>query len=406
LSENGPPIRVIEESCNGCELCVQECPLGAIEVIGDTADINVGLCNLCGACVRACAFNAIVMEEPVTPVTNGPPSSVDHRDVWVFCEQRNGAVQSVAFELLGKGRELADQLGVGLCAILLGEGVRQEADRIAGMGADKVYLAESEKLRHFQDEPYSRVMTSLITEYRPEIVLCGATYRGRSLISRVAVDVHTGLTADCTDLGIDGENGLLLQTRPAFGGNIMATIVCPDRRPQMATVRPKVMAEAGPSDRGHGEIIEKSFDREVYESRTQVLEIVDELEEAVNLSEADVIVAGGMGLRSQENFKMVEELASVLGGAVGATRGAVDAGWKSYSHQIGQTGRTVRPKIYIACGISGQIQHLVGMQSSEIIVAINRDPHAPIFDVATYGVVGDLFEIIPPLTKRFREALG
>jgi electron transfer flavoprotein alpha subunit len=318
----------------------------------------------------------------------------------VFCEQKNGIVQSVAYELLGKGRELADVLGTDLCGVLLGEQMKAEAQKIIHRGANKVYLVDSPKLKHYQDEPYSEVLAKLIKEYKPEIVLCGATSIGRSLISRVAVSIHAGLTADCTGLDIDRENRLLLQTRPAFGGNIMATIICPNYRPQMSTVRHKVMKEAEINNHYKGRIIEKTYDESIYFSRTKLLDIVEEIEETINLTEADIIVSGGRGLGKAENFKLVEDLAKVLGGAVGASRAAVDSGWKSYSHQVGQTGKTVCPKIYIACGISGQIQHLVGMQSSDIIVAINKDPHAPIFNVATYGIVGDLFEILPELIRQ------
>ncbi len=398
-------IEVVIENCTGCGLCIEACPFGAIEMADDTAAIDLDECTLCGACIEACALEAIVFAEPVSRAAGTTSTVEGDRDVWVFCEQKKGVVQSVAYELLGKGRELADVLGVDLCGVLLGENVRGEAQKVIHRGGDKVYLVDSEKLSHYQDEPYSRVLARLIREYRPEIVLCGATSMGRSLISRVAIDIHTGLTADCTGLEIDRENGLLLQTRPAYGGSIMATVICPNHRPQMATVRHKVMREADLNDHHRGEIIEKSYDGDAYHSRTRLLDIVEEVQETVNLAEADVVVSGGMGLRGPENFKLVEDLAKVLGGAVGASRAAVDAGWKSYSHQVGQTGRTVCPKIYIACGISGQIQHLVGMQSSKVIVAINRDPRAPIFDVATHGIVGDLFQILPELTSKFKEVL-
>ena len=399
------PIEVISEKCTGCELCIESCPFDAIEMVDDSVAIDMDRCTLCGACVEACSFGAIVITEPASRDAGTGPTAEGYRDIWVFCEQKGGVVQSVAYELLGKGRELAGLLGIDLCGVLLGENVRIEAQKVVQAGADKVYLVDSERLRHYQDEPYSRVLARLIREYRPEIVLCGATSRGRSLTSRVAIDIHTGLTADCTGLDIDREKGLLLQTRPAFGGNIMATIICPSHRPQMATVRPRVMKEAELNNRHRGEIIEKSYDGDAYNSRTRLLDIVEEIEETVNLAEANIVVSGGMGLQRPESFKLVEGLAKVLGGAVGSSRAAVDAGWKSYSHQVGQTGKTVSAKIYIACGISGQIQHLVGMQSSKVIVAINKDPHAPIFDVATYGIVGDLFEVLPELTRKFKEVL-
>ena len=398
-------IKVINEKCTGCKLCVKTCPFGAIDIVDKKAVIDLDKCNLCGACIEACKFDAIVLTKISPSEIDFPKKLEEHKGVWVFCEQKNGVVQSVAYELLGKGRELADSLGVDLCGVLLGEDMKNAAQDIIHRGANKVYLVDSPKLKHYQDEPYSKTLIKLIRKYKPEIVLCGATSIGRSLISRVAIGIHAGLTADCTGLDIDKENRLLLQTRPAFGGNIMATIICPNHRPQMSTVRHKVMKEAQVNTHHKGKIVEDSFDDDTYSSRTKLLDIVEEIEETVNLTEADIIVSGGRGLQKPENFSMLEDLAKVLGGAVGASRAAVDAGWKTYSHQVGQTGKTVCPKIYIACGISGQIQHLVGMQSSDIIVAINKDSHAPIFNVATYGIVGDLFEIVPELTKRFKEIL-
>jgi len=248
-------------------------------------------------------------------------------------------------------------------------------------------------------------LTKIIAKYKPEIVLCGATTIGRSLISRVAVALRAGLTADCTGLEIDTAEKLLLQTRPAFGGNIMATIITPDTRPQMATVRHKVMKEADPDPKRKGEIIREEFPDEVYTSRSELIDIVEEIEETVNLAEADIIVSGGRGVGTKENFKIIKDLALSLNGAVGASRAAVDADLIPYSHQVGQTGKTVCPKVYIACGISGQIQHLIGMNSSDVIVAINKDPDAPIFNIATYGIVGDLFKVAPLLTDHFNKIL-
>ncbi len=399
-------IQVILDKCTGCKLCVKVCPFGAITVVNKKAVIELEKCNLCGACVDACKFEAILISKPSAVSPQLSAELEKYRDVWVFCEQKKGAVQSVAFELLGEGRRLADILGVKLCGVLLGEGVAQEAQKAIWRGADKVYVVDSPKLKHYLDEPYTEVLKKLIQEYKPEVVLCGATSIGRSLISRVAVCLRAGLTADCTGLDIDRENRLLLQTRPAFGGNIMATIICPNHRPQMATVRHKVMKSSEENRLRKGEIINKSYDGPLYNSRTRILDIIEEIEETVNLAEADIIVSGGRGMGGPENFKIIFELAKVLKAAVGASRCAVDSGWMPYSHQVGQTGKTVCPKIYIACGISCQIQHLVGMQSSKIIVAINKDPSAPIFNVATYGIVGDLFEVVPELTKAFKEALG
>jgi len=288
--------------------------------------------------------------------------------------------------------------------VLIGNAMDDQLDELAFRGADNIYLVESPELANFQDEPYTNILVELVKKYKPEIVLCGATAIGRSLISRVAINIKSGLTADCTGLDIDPEKKILLQTRPAFGGNIMATIISPNYRPQMATVRHKVMQPMEPDKKRKAKIIKEKFDGALYVSRTKLLDIVEEVESLVNLAEADIIVSGGRGMGGPENFKILKELAQVLGAAVGSSRAAVDAGWMPYSHQVGQTGRTVAPKIYIACGISGQIQHLVGMQSSKIIVAINKDPEAPIFKVATYGIVGDLFQIVPALTKKFQES--
>lgn len=397
-------IKVIKEKCTGCKICVKACPFGAIRIDNKLAIIDLDKCNFCGACVPACKFSAIVLEKPVT---EHRACISDYEGIWVFGEQKKGIIQPVVFELLGEARRLAEDLKTDVACVVLGYKIKnQHIEELFWRGADKVYLVEAKELYHYQDEPYTAILVELIKESKPAIILCGATAIGRSLVSRVAVKIRTGLTADCTGLAIDQETKLLLQTRPAFGGNIMATIICPDYRPQMATVRHKVMKELIPDKTRKGIIIRKNYDGRLLFSRTKLIDIIEEIEETVNLAEADIIVSGGRGLGKAENFRIIEDLAKVLGGAVGASRAAVDSGWISYSHQVGQTGRTVCPKIYIACGISGQIQHLVGMQSSKIIVAINKDPHAPIFKVATYGIVGDLFEVVPLLTKKFREMLN
>ena len=392
-------IKILLDKCTGCKLCVKACPFGAIEIVDKKAEINLSRCNLCGACIPACKFEAIEIKKIVKKLDLSR-----YKDVWVFCEQRKGKIQSISWELLGEGRKLADKLGVALCGVLLGEAIEKEAESIIHRGADKVYITEDPRLKMYQNEPYTNALVELIREYKPEILLCGATTLGRSLVSRVAVKLETGLTADCTSLAIDEKEKILLQTRPAFGGNIMATIITPGCRPQMATVRHKVMKEAPVDKSRKGQIIKKDLDKNLLQSRTRLLDFVEEIESTVNLAEADIIVSGGRGVGGPENFKIIKQLAEAIGGAVGASRAAVDADWISYSHQVGQTGKTVCPKIYIACGISGQIQHLIGMQSSEIIIAINRDSDAPIFDVATYGIVGDLFEIVPALARHFREA--
>lgn len=403
MAKNKEAIQVILDKCVGCTVCVKVCPFGAITMEDKKAVIDLTKCTLCGACVEACKFEAILLEK------KEKKAEVDfslYKDVWVFGEQKKGKVQSVAFELLGEGRKLADKLGVDLCAVLLGDNVESECEELIARGADKVYLVDSPKLKAYQDDPYTKVLIELITKYKPEVVLCGASVIGRSLISRVAVTLRVGLTADCTGLDIDDKEKILLQTRPAFGGNIMATIISPDYRPQMATVRHKVMQESDPDPKRKGKVIKESFSDDVYASRSKLIDIVEEIEETVNLAEADIIVSGGRGVGAPENFGLIKELALSLNGALGASRAAVDADWIPYSHQVGQTGKTVCPKVYIACGISGQIQHLIGMQSSDVIVAINKDPDAPIFKVATYGIVGDLFKVVPILTEQFKKILS
>lgn len=407
---NGENIRIITDKCTGCRLCVKSCPFSAISMEenedapkGVVAVIDRDLCTLCGACASACKFEAIV-------ISGTDKKSVDlsgYSDVWVFAEQSEGVIESVTYELLGEGRKLADERGMKLCAVLLGFGITERASALISRGADRVYVVDKPELEYFSDEPYSAVIADLVEKHKPEILLCGATTVGRSLVSRVAVARRVGLTADCTGLAIDPETKDLLQTRPAFGGNIMATIVSPDTRPQMATVRHKVMKEAEEDNNRRGETsVVEDISEELLRSRTRRLKFVPEQESTVNIAEADIIVSGGRGLQKPENFEIIRELANVLGGGVGASRATVDADWIPYSHQVGQTGKTVCPKIYIACGISGQIQHLAGMSSSDIIVAINKDPEAPIFKVATYGIVGDAMTIVPLLTSGFRKALG
>ncbi|MGE5572825.1 MAG: FAD-binding protein [Bacteroidota bacterium] len=409
------PVRILCDRCTGCAACVGACPYGAIAV-RDGVAVLLDNCTHCGACAGECPAEAIAVEEvkaqarPEAAVegkgaTARPEVEADGwRGVWVFAEQRRGKPSSVVYELLGEGRKLADDLGEELSAVLLGHNVDDAANELIAHGAEKVYVVDDPALADFRDEPYAQVITELVQEYKPSIFLLGATTIGRSLGPRVAAKLRTGLTADCTGLAIDKEKRLLLQTRPAFGGNIMATILCPDRRPQMATVRHKVMKRAARDDARRGEIIR--LVKEILPPRARLVRVVEETHQMVNLAEADIIVSGGRGLGKAENFKIIEDLARVLGAAVGASRAAVDAGWIPYAHQVGQTGKTVCPKIYIACGISGAIQHLAGMGSSDIIVAINKDPSAPIFNVATYGIVGDLFEVVPALTAELRKSAG
>ncbi len=395
-------IKILTDKCTGCRLCVSSCPYGCIKVEDKKAQI-LDNCSLCGACVDSCKFNAI--EITTDKGLNYEIDISQYKDIWVFAEQRNGVIADVTFELLGAAKKLSEDLGQSLCAVLLGGGVAGQAKTLIEYGADIVYLVDDPGLGTFNDEVYSDTFTSLINEYKPSIVLMGATTYGRSLGPRVSSRINTGLTADCTKLEIDPEKKILMQTRPAFGGNLMATIICPDRRPQMATVRPKVMEPISPDQNKQGKIISPKItvkDNLI----TKVIEVVNETKDRVNLTEADIIVSGGRGLGDPKHFKLIEELAEVLGGAVGSSRAAVDAGWIPYSHQVGQTGKTVSPKIYIACGISGAIQHRAGMSSSDIIVAINKNPDAPIFKVATFGIVGDLHQIVPLLISEFKKALA
>jgi electron transfer flavoprotein alpha subunit len=395
-------IRVLDDKCVGCKLCVKACPFGAIVVENKLARIDLTKCTLCGACVEACKFDAIELKKP----TGQARDLSAYRDVWVFAEQDDGKIQSVTYELLGEGRKLADALGMQLCAVLLGSGVRDLIPQLIARGADTVYVVDRPELAHFQDECYAAALTELVLKHKPNVFLSGATTVGRSLVSRVAVATNSGLTADCTGLAIDPQTMNLLQTRPAFGGNIMATIITPNHRPQMATVRHKVMKEAAVDNARTGRLVAEALANTALKARTTRLQHVPEKESTINLAEANIIVSGGRGLQKPENFALLRELAEVLGAGVGASRAAVDSNWIAYSHQVGQTGKTVCPKVYIACGISGQIQHLAGMQSSEVIVAINKDPDAPIFKVATYGIVGDLFTVIPALTRELKRLLG
>ena len=395
-------ITVYKDKCTGCGLCVKGCPFDAITMVDKKPVIDLDKCSLCSSCVEACRkFGAI----EIIRTTTQTPDIEKYKGVWVFAEQRKGVVASVTYELLGKARELADKLKIEVACVLLGHDIKDKAQDLIYRGADKVYVVDDPKIEHLLEEPYARIVANLIRKHRPEILLCPATSIGRSVISRVAVQLRVGLTADCTGLDVNANERYLMQTRPAFGGNIMATILSKHHRPQLATVRHKVMKEAAVDLKRKGAIEVVEFDKSFFISRAKVLSVVDEVTSTVNIAEANVIVSGGRAMGGAENFKMLEELAKVLNGAVGASRAAVDEGWMPYSHQVGQTGKTVCPTVYIACGISGQIQHLVGMQSSDVIIAINRDPSAPIFNIANYGIVGDIFEIVPLLTKRLKEVL-
>ncbi len=387
-------VKVIAEKCISCGICVKNCPFDAIDMVDKKAVIG-DKCTICGVCVQKCPVEAIEKEE-------GEKRGVDiddYRGVWVFAEQREGKLLNVAIELLGEGRKIADKLNTQLTAVLLGNNVDDLAEKLVKYGADNVLYGDSKLLEVYTTDGYAKVICELIEERKPEIMLIGATNIGRDLGPRISARIHTGLTADCTRLEVDLENRRLLQTRPAFGGNLMATIICPNYRPQMSTVRPGVMEKAKYDENRQGNIEKFTPNLEEEDIKAKVVEFVKGGKAQVKLEEANIIVSGGRGLGNPEGFKLIEDLANKLGGVVGASRATVDAGWIEQSHQVGQTGKTVRPTLYIACGISGAIQHLAGMQDSKVIIAINKDKDAPIFKVADYGIVGDVYEVIPELIE-------
>lgn len=394
-------INVDLEKCIGCSLCVRACALDAIQIIEKKAVIDTEKCNLCAACVEACRkYEAITITKDRA---EGADDILEYKNIAVFIEQRDGTIAGVSFEILGEGRKLADRLGEELIAVLLGYEMQKQAGELVKYGADRIFYLDSPNCAAFRDDTYATLVADFINREKPSIVLAGATAIGRSFIPKVAAKVYGGLTADCTKLEIDMEKRLLLGTRPAFGGNLMATIICPHHRPQIATVRHKVMKAAFRDEHRTGEVIVHKVEDGQIRERTKIIDIVKEVESTVNITEADIIVSGGRGIVKPENFSMIRELAEVLGGAVGASRATVDAGWIPYSHQVGQTGKTVCPKLYIACGISGAVQHMAGMQSSDYIIAINKDPEADIFHIANLGIVGDVLEVVPALIQAFKE---
>ena len=388
------------ELCNGCKRCIRACPYGAMEFEDNVAHVSER-CTSCGACIEVCKQKAIKTDVKPKEI----PDFSDRRGVWVFAEQRGGELKRVSLELLGKAQELASALDQEVAAVLLGHNIQGLCDQLAHYGAEKIYLVDDPELENYRTLPYTDVIESLVKQYKPNILLMGATHIGRDLAPRVSRRVGVGLTADCTELSIDPEEKILLQTRPAFGGNVMATIANRYSRPQMATVRPGVM-EARERPGTKAQIIKQGVELSSKGLQTIILESVREEKKGVDLTEAKVIVAGGRGVGDAEGFKKLKELAEILGGEVAGTRVAVEEGWIPQERQIGQTGQTVRPELYIACGISGAIQHRAGMMSSRYIVAVNKDPRAPIFQVSDWGIVGDLHEVIPEMINRLKKEVA
>lgn len=386
------------DTCTGCMLCPKVCNFGAIEKDGDKVKFDMDKCVLCGSCEEVCPVDAIHIERRAFDKTK----LLEYSDVWVFCESHEGRLRSVAYELVTKGRELADALDEKLVAVIIGEGIEKHAESLIHQGADKVFVVDDKIFADYTTDAYAIAMTSLIAPNKPAVVLFGATNNGRDLAPRIAARLGVGITADCTGLEIDDERQLV-QTRPAFGGNIMAEIYTPARRPQMATVRPNVFKPSEPDTSRTGEIEKANISISPVQIRTHVLEKVSEVVEGMkSVEEADIIVCSGRGIKDPANLELPKQLADLLDAAIGGSRPIVDLGWLPPTQQVGQSGRTVCPKLYFALGISGQIQHLAGMSSSDIIVAINKDPEAPIFSVSDFGIVGDLFTIVPELISEIK----
>ena len=385
----------ITDACTGCEACVAVCPFAAIEMKDGRAHITEA-CRVCGQCVDACPENAIIIKEAETIDLS------EYKGVMIFAQQRKSEVHPVSYELLGKGKELADTLNEPLYAVIIGNGVIKGAEQLKARGADRVYVYDDPVLEDFRDDPYTDIIADCCNKVKPSIFLIGATALGRSLGPRAAAKLKTGLTADCTSLDIDEETGLLLQTRPAYGGNIMATIISPNGRPQMATVRYKMMPEASILDDPTGEIVEMAVNTSELTDRIKILGF-EEAKEQMSIVDAEIIVSGGLGMGEPKGFELITEMAEAIGGAVGASRPTVDEGWINYRHQVGLSGRTVRPTVYLACGISGAVQHQAGMKTSDIIISVNKDKEAPIFQISSLGVVGDLYEVLPRLIEKINE---
>jgi len=387
------------EKCNGCGMCSRSCPYQAFEIANRKARWIEDRCTLCGACLQSCKFEALTGRMPVREA----PDFGDYRDIWVFVEQHGGVFHRSACELLGCARGLADDLGQRVVAAVAGSGVGETVHDLIRHGADRCVVVDHPALAYYQTCTYAHVLTELIRRHKPAILLIAATNLGRDLAPRVARKARVGLTADCTRLAIDPEEKILMQTRPAFGGNIMATIASRYARPQTATVRPGIMKALEPDPTRVGEIHPELIDMAECREFTNVLECVISEEKGADLTAAKIIVAGGRPVCSERGMAVLNEFAEAVGGQVACTRVVVEEGFLPQRQQVGQTGQTVRPEIYFACGISGAIQHRAGMEGSRYIVAINKDPDAPIFEVADYAVVGDLFEILPALSRAVKQ---
>jgi len=391
-------IAIDHNLCNGCGVCLKICPYGAVALKDGKAVLN-DRCTACGACIDTCKEGAIGSDIEERQI----PDFTDFKGIWVFAEQRDGAMSRVAFELLGLGQSLAQELNQELSAVLLGYKVESLIEELKEFGAQSVYLAQHKLLARYQTNPYAKVISEIVAENKPNIFLIGATTMGRDLAPRVAMRLSLGLTADCTELSIDPEDGSLLQTRPAFGGNVMATIKTLYSRPQMATVRPGVMEAKRKDAPSACRITKRDVNLLTNDTLTKILEVVREKRKGVSLPDAKLIVAGGRGVGSQQGMESLFSLAETLGGEVAGTRMVIEEGWLPAERQVGQTGQTVRPELYIACGISGAIQHRAGMLGSRYVIAINTDERAPIFEVADWGIVGDLHEVVPAFTKTMRD---
>lgn len=446
--------------CIGCGACVVECPVEALDLVDGIVHVDPDKCRDNGNCVEVCPTNALSLnkqdkataqesdneayrstekqaaqndsvppeggwkkefnkDEPlpdpvqdyaadnprkIVQITEAQPAG-GWSGVWVVIEYNRGEIAPVSWELLGEGRKLADALGCELAGVLCGSGVDRVIKEAFAYGAERVYVIDDPILQVYRTGPYAEALSGLVEKYKPEILLMGATAVGRDVFPAVATKLQTGLTADCTVLGIDPQTKLLQQTRPAFGGNIMATILCKKQRPQMATVRPRVMKMPERVEGRQGLVVREELAIKEEDIQTRVVEFIKSDARSVFLDKAEIIVAVGLGIGSGKNLAVAEELAQVLGGTIAGSRGAVEAGWLSHDYQVGQTGTTVRPKLYIAIGISGAIQHLVGMERSDFIIAVNNDPDAPIFRVANYGLVGDFNEVAPAMTAEFKKRL-